>query len=181
MGAPAWRWPERGHGAAGHRRDDEHHTDGDHRRAPAPRGPGPGRARPARRRAPAVHLPQDGGGPGRVLVPQGDVVVVGQLAGVVLALEVAQRAEQEVPLLVQLPGGPAHPAGAGGHDFRAWSTSAWSATVTRRPGRTRLRRSTTVRPATAAATPSRGRAHTSRPRPLCSGLRRMAVVYRLTR
>ena len=39
---------------------------------------------------------QGGGGPGGVVVPQGDVVGLVEVAGVVLALEVLQGAEQEL-------------------------------------------------------------------------------------
>src|SRR5690606_33516458 len=105
----------------------------------------------------------------------GDVVVVVDVAGRVLALEVVEGAEQEVALLLErgegvgIEGVAARPAGGGrvGHVSwrrRARSTSSRSSSVTW-VGRGRHLRNTTTRAAAAAMAAVTGIAQTRLPTP----------------
>ena len=132
--------------------------------------------RPALRLAPArqghpgrLDRSQDGRRPGGVVVLQHRVVVVGHLACGPLLLQVTERLEQDVTLLLQ--GGQVVVAHG---DRRACSTRRRSSSEGPARAACRRRRTrTTASPPTTTTAATTGRAQTTSPSPLVSGRRLM--------
>ena len=132
--------------------------------------------------------PDDVGGAGGVVVLEGLVVAVVEVAGVVLTLEVLEAGEQEVPLLLEggelvgvEPDGVGVPsiaviAGARGRPRRGPGRRRWRV---RSPGRQSRKRYTSAPTAMIAAVT--GMPHTSAPKPLFDGSRRISWPYRPAR
>jgi hypothetical protein len=128
------------------------------------------------------------------------MILVGQIAGFVLPVEVLERRQQERALVFELTsrlgGGATDVAmscpfwadprsnearSTDARSTRARSTRARSSAVTEAGTRRRRRQKNAPRPMTPPATASKGTTHTTVVRPDAGGLRRMLGPYRLTR
>ena len=140
--------------------------------------PAPGRPRgPAcAGRGPLVELAEHGRRPGGVVVLEGGVVLLVDVARLVLALEVLQRAQQEVALLLERVWprcGVAH------RSCRACSTRARSSSVAATSGVRRHRANTADRATSATTTrPPGGSTRVPRTRTLADELHLVAVGRR---
>src|SRR5439155_23649428 len=121
--------------------------------------------------------PQHPGGPGRVVVAQGAVVVVVDVAGLVLVVEVAQGLQQEPALFLEVGEDVDVDGCTAGGDSRhvrssSRSTRARSSGDTDTPGPARQRQTATPRPARAQTRAATGSTHTRLATPDDLGFRR---------